>query len=181
MTTKYTIFLPVQPVQLCILPVQRTGLWMSLWEAQPRLINNVCFTSVSSQHGALDALCELYYEFHMHNIMYVIRPIILYFRIQMHGTLAIENCVYNVLLFLFIVQLSRWLFRSWSCKGTQPVNRRWDTAVRDMDTFPSSISQCIRSHVVLFDMKMCYLTWAGLAAAHTNLHEENLHHFVNDS
>ena len=25
-----TIFLPVQPVQLCILPVQRTGLWMSL-------------------------------------------------------------------------------------------------------------------------------------------------------
>ena len=38
-----------------------------------------------------------------------------------------------------------------------------------------------RSHVVLFDMNMCYLTWAGLAAAHTNLHEENLHHFVDDS
>ena len=56
------------------------------------------------------------------------------------------------------------------------MNRR-----RDMDSFPSSISQCIRSHVVLFDMNMCYLTWAGLAAAHTNLHEENLHHFVDDS
>ena len=25
MTTKYTFFLPVQPVQVCILPVQRTG------------------------------------------------------------------------------------------------------------------------------------------------------------
>ena len=47
--------------------------------------------------------------------------------------------------------------------------------------FPSSISQCIRSHVVLFDMNMCYLTWAGFAAAHTNLPEENLHHFVDDS
>ena len=39
----------------------------------------------------------------------------------------------------------------------------------------------VTSHVVLFDMNMCYLTWAGLAAAHTNLHEENLHHFVDDS
>ena len=115
MTTKYTIFFasPTSPTVHFTSPKDWwTGLWMSLWEAQPRLINNVCFTSVSSQHGALDALCELYYEFHMHNIMYVIRPIILYFRIQMHGTLAIENCVYNVLLFLFIVQLSRWLFRS---------------------------------------------------------------------
>ena len=33
----------------------------------------------------------------------------------------------------------------------------------------------------VIDMNMCYLTWAGLAAAHTNLHEENLHHFVDDS
>ena len=34
---------------------------------------------------------------------------------------------------------------------------------------------------MLFDMKMCYLTWAGLAAAHTNLHDENLDHSVDDS
>ena len=40
---------------------------------EPPLVTGLCFTSVSSQHGALDALCELYYEFHMHNIMYVIR------------------------------------------------------------------------------------------------------------
>ena len=53
--------------------------------------------------------------------------------------------------------------------------------IRDMDRLPRSISQCIRSHVVLFDMKMCYLTWAGLAAAQIDLHEENLHHAVDDS
>ena len=35
MTTKYTIFLPVQQVQLSILPVQRTALWMSLCTHTP--------------------------------------------------------------------------------------------------------------------------------------------------
>ena len=53
--------------------------------------------------------------------------------------------------------------------------------IRYMDSLPRSISQCIRSRVVLFDMNMCYLTWAGLAAAQTHFHEENLHPAVDDS
>ena len=53
--------------------------------------------------------------------------------------------------------------------------------IRDMDILPRSISQCISSHFVLFDMNMCYLTWAGFAAVQTHFHEENLHHAVNDS
>ena len=123
----------------------------------------MCFNSVSSQHGALDALCELYYEFHMHNIMYVIR-VSLVVALSYNLVFQNSNAWYAGHLKLCL-QCSSFFVHS---------------SVEQM-AVPSSISQCIRSHVVLFDMNMCYLTWAGLAAAHTNLHEENLHHFFDDS
>ena len=61
----------------------------------------------------------------MHNIMYVIRPIILYFRIQVHGTLAIENCVYNFLLFFVHSSVEQMAVPFMKLQGNpQPVNRR---------------------------------------------------------
>ena len=108
------------------------------------------------------------------NIMYVIHVCVI-------RSCIVLNCVYNLRVFYISVEQMAVLFLK--LQGNQSSDRRCGQAliIRDMDSLPRSISQCIRSHVVLFDMKMCYLTWAGLVAAQTHFHEENLHHVVDDS